>query len=272
MANTYYLTSASQGLVIDIKEGSNGSTGSGSLLQALNQKPENNQYWSFEPVSSKPGYFHIVSADQGLAIDIKEGSNGSVGSGSPLQALNKKDEDNQYWTTLPIAGNSTHFWLLSASEGLAIDIKESSNGSFGSGSPLQALTQKTEANQHWFVQAATGNSYNPVIKSFTTDINLSDDVETVSIAGTGFFPGSMLIIQGSFTDSNGTLTQGSQLYTQADLGGNFDLATAPGSLGLSEFVGQFDVTVICTQISSNPFTASANWNGGSFSDFAYQGL
>jgi hypothetical protein len=82
-------------LVVDIKVPVN----SGSPLQALIQKNEDNQYWTTESVPGKPGYFWIVSAAKDsagdkLVFDIKV----PVNSGSPLQALIQKNEDNQYWT------------------------------------------------------------------------------------------------------------------------------------------------------------------------------
>ncbi len=87
--------SAGQNLVIDIKDPVN----SGSTLQALVKRNENNQYWTTEDVPGKPGYFWIVSgakdsAGQNLVIDIEDPG----GSGATLQALIKKNENNQYWT------------------------------------------------------------------------------------------------------------------------------------------------------------------------------
>jgi hypothetical protein len=93
-----YLQSAQSELVVDIS--TNGGIREGSALQALVRKAEANQYWTTEDVPGQPGYFWIVSADQGLVIDISN-NNGGVKSGSQLQVLQKKAEANQYWTWLP---------------------------------------------------------------------------------------------------------------------------------------------------------------------------
>jgi hypothetical protein len=92
-----YLQSAQDGLVVDINN--QGGVQSGSPLQALVMKSENNQYWTTQDVPGKPGYFWIVSADLGLVIDIN--NQGGVQSGSSLQALEKKNEANQWWTWVP---------------------------------------------------------------------------------------------------------------------------------------------------------------------------
>jgi hypothetical protein len=97
MTNRYYLQSADDSLVFDIKV----PVGSGSALQALVKKTETNQWWSFEGVSGHPGLFYIVSADKGLVVDIKV----PVGSGSALQALVKKTEANQWWSVVSAPGN-----------------------------------------------------------------------------------------------------------------------------------------------------------------------
>jgi hypothetical protein len=95
-----FLQSAQGGLVIDIS--SAGGIHSGSQLQALAPKLEANQYWTKESVPGKTGYFWIVSAAQDssgqkLVIDIMD----PVSSGSQLQALVKRNENNQYWTFAP---------------------------------------------------------------------------------------------------------------------------------------------------------------------------
>jgi hypothetical protein len=105
-----YLQSAQDGLVVDINN--QGGVQSGSPLQALVMKSENNQYWTTQDVPGKPGYFWIVSADLGLVIDINDQK--GVQSGSPLQALVMKDEDNQYWTTQDVPGKPGYFWIVSA--------------------------------------------------------------------------------------------------------------------------------------------------------------
>jgi Ricin-type beta-trefoil lectin domain-like len=137
MSNQFWLQSAQDGLVFDIKE----PVASGSALQTLVQKNETNQYWALEAVPGQPGYFWIVSADNGLVVDIKE----PVASGSALQALVQKNEANQYWKLVPVPGQPGYSWIVSADNGLVVDIKVP----VASGSELQALVQKNETNQYW---------------------------------------------------------------------------------------------------------------------------
>ncbi len=141
MSNNY-LQSAQDGLVFDIKD----PVKSGSILQAIGPKLENNQYWSTQDVPGQPGYFWIVSADSGLVVDIQT----PVASGSPLQALVQKNENNQWWTLVPVPGQPGYSWITSAAkdsagQALVVDIKHP----VIAGSALQALVQKNEGNQWW---------------------------------------------------------------------------------------------------------------------------
>jgi hypothetical protein len=147
--SNYHLQSAQNDLVIDIRN--SGGIHSGSPLQALIQKAEDNQYWTTVDVPGKPGYFWIVSADQDLVIDIS--NSGGVRSGSVLQALVRKNEDNQYWTSVDVPGKPGYFWLESADQNLVIDI--SNSGGVRPGSVLQALVRKNENNQYWRWVATT---------------------------------------------------------------------------------------------------------------------
>jgi|GEM_PF-6872508 hypothetical protein len=91
MSNAYYIKSADNNLVFDIKV----PVASGSPLQALVQKNEANQHWTIKNAPWDPHmqYFYIMSGDNSLVIDIKM----PVASGSPLQALVEKKEANQLW-------------------------------------------------------------------------------------------------------------------------------------------------------------------------------
>jgi hypothetical protein len=88
---------------------------------------------------------YLQSAQDDLVIDINNA--GGVKSGSPLQALVKKTEANQWWSTEDVPGKSGYFWIVSADQNLVIDINNS--GGIKSGSKLQALVQKNEDNQYW---------------------------------------------------------------------------------------------------------------------------
>jgi hypothetical protein len=95
---------------------------------------------------------YLQSANQNLVIDIE--STGGIASGSPLQALTKKTESNQWWTTLDVPGKPGYFWIVSAVDNLVIDISET--GGVKSGSALQALVQKAEDNQYWTTKDVPG--------------------------------------------------------------------------------------------------------------------
>jgi hypothetical protein len=274
MANSYFLSSAVPGLAIDIKESSSDPVGPGSPLQAYSLKTgktvDKNETWTFSPVSGNPGYYQILNAAHNLAIDIKEPSNGPATAGSPLQAYTPTGKANQSWKSVPIANNSTHFWLISADQNFAIDIRVSDTAPAAPGSLLQAYAQKTEPNQHWFVQEATGNNYHPVVNPFVSDIDLNNITGTVTVSGSGFFPGGLLTLQGTFTNSSGVLFQATALYTQADLGGNFSISASLTDWALTPSEpGQFAATIICPQISASPTTATAQWSGAAFSHFGY---
>jgi hypothetical protein len=199
MSNTY-LQSAEDLLVVDIKVPVN----TGSPLQALVPKSEANQIWSTEPVPAKPGYFWIVSAAKGstgekLVVDIKM----PVNAGSPLQALIQKNEGNQYWTTEPVPGKPGYFWIVSAAKdsagkNLVFDIKVP----VGSGSALQAFTQKNEDNQYWRY----------------TNVQIELGFQQFVIAGTGFAPGSKVTGNSSYAGSLKTVAGGPYTLAVDSLG------------------------------------------------------
>jgi hypothetical protein len=162
-----YLQSADGGLMVDINTA--GGVRSGSALQVLERKSEWNQWWTMEAVEGWSGYFWIRSSDGGLVIDIST-ADGGVKSGSRLQALTKKLESNQYWTTEDVPGKPGYFWIVSADGGLVIDIDNS--GGVRSGSVLQALEKKNETNQYWkWVEVPKVTAPSVMIRSNLTGIN-----------------------------------------------------------------------------------------------------
>jgi hypothetical protein len=77
-------------------------------------------------------------------LDIKV----PVESGSLLQAIQSKSEANEYWTFQPMESGSSHYYILSADQGLAVDIRDPVQP----GALVQALVMKpspNEHNQHW---------------------------------------------------------------------------------------------------------------------------
>jgi len=99
MTNQYVLVNAVAWNVMDIKT----PVASGSLLQAIRNKYEVNEYWSFRPISPDSAHFYITSAYHGLAVDIKDPAQ----PGAALQALVMKpelSEHNQHWFMVPVTG------------------------------------------------------------------------------------------------------------------------------------------------------------------------
>jgi len=254
MANSYYLQSAKDGLVFDIKT----PVGSGSPLQAYEQKTEANQQWTFESVPGQAGYFYILSADQGLAVDIKT----PVGSASPLQAYEQKTEANQWWQFKSVPGQAGYFHILSADQGLAVDIKTP----VGSGSPLQAYEQKTEANQWWTFESAPGNTFNPKLNPPTTFVQLDPSVPPNSfvVSGTGFFPGRALTLSWLYAPQQGQGPDNTTatLTVTTDPTGAFD--SANGLPVLSSTTGTLNISVTDT-VTGQKVTESSYWNGTSWS-------
>jgi len=199
MSNTY-LQSAQDLLVIDIKV----PVASGSPLQALGPKAEANQIWTTEDVPGQAGYFWIVSAAkdgaaQELVIDIKV----PVASGSPLQALVKKSEKNQWWRFEDVPGQAGYFWIVSAAKDsagqeLVVDTK----APVASGSPLQALVKKSEKNQWWTL----------------TNIKIRLGFNQFAITGTGFAPGSTATGNATYSSSIGAVNGGPYTLSVDSLG------------------------------------------------------
>jgi len=94
---------------------------------------------------TSPSYYYLQSAQDDLVIDIN--NSGGVHSGSALQALVKKTEANQLWTTADVPGKQGYFWIISADPVGVIDINNA--GGIKPGSKLQVLEQKSEDNQYW---------------------------------------------------------------------------------------------------------------------------
>jgi hypothetical protein len=126
--------------------------------------------------------YYIKSADSGLCIDIKVDSKDPVGKGSTLQAIGKKTEPNQQWAFSAVSGSPGYYWIQSiADTSLYIDIKENSNGAVASGSPLQLLELKKEANQYWM--AVQGPSNQPTyfyLQSKSQSLNIGIDTSSKS--------------------------------------------------------------------------------------------
>ena len=76
------------------------------------------------------------------------------------------------------------YYLQSADESLVADIKTP----VGSGSPLQALVKKTEANQWWSVSRRLGNVFDPKLNPPTPFILVDPPVarDSFGVSGDGF--------------------------------------------------------------------------------------
>ena len=248
MANKYYLQSAQDNLVFDIKV----PVKSGSALQALIQKNEPNQLWSFEGVPDHTGLFYITSNDQGLVVDIKT----PVSSGSLLQALIRKTESNQWWKFQPVANKPGYFHIVSADDALVVDIKDP----VSSGSPLQALIQKSELNQWWKFVSASGNQFNPQISPPSTFIQLDppEPASSFVVSGSGYFPGRPLTFSWIYTETGDSLSTSDSVTIDADAGGDFvtvaqlpQLASSTGTLGIE----------LTDTVTGKQETEEYYWNG-----------
>jgi hypothetical protein len=116
---------------------------------------------------------YLQSAYEGLVFDIKD----PVASGSPLQALGPKLESNQYWSTKDVPGQPGYFWIVSGAKDsggdeLVVDISTPVQ----SGSLLQALVQKSEANQWWTFKDVPGQPGYSWIVSAAKDSNTGDEL------------------------------------------------------------------------------------------------
>jgi len=256
MSNKYYLQSADEGLVFDIKV----PVASGSSLQALVKKTETNQQWTFESVPGQSGYYYIVSADMGLVVDIKT----PVASGSGLQALEKKTESNQWWMFESVSGHAGNFYIVSAEAGLVVDIKTP----VASGSGLQALEKKTESNQWWSVVSAPGNTFDPKLAPPVTFIQIDPPVTptSFSVTGTGFPAGHELQLSWLYVlDPEGDPEDSTSetVSIGADISGAF--SAGPFDIGAINVVGAtlgIKVTDPATGASANE---QATWQGDGWS-------
>jgi hypothetical protein len=237
MSNAYYLVSGESYLVLDIKV----PVESGSPLQALVRKTENNQLWTFERVSPTSEYFYIVSADQGLSVDIKV----PVESGAPLQALIRKTETNQQWRIVPYTnvGQGTvddlpqplasYFFIRSAAADLVVSVEEENGKAPESGARINIAPEKSgdpatsfplpnsvNGNQLWSVNAPATYTYDPKVELTTPRVVGSG--LSFGFNATGFFPGGGLTCVYSLVNGNGDFDTNDQfppVFT-ADFGGS----------------------------------------------------
>jgi len=237
MSDAYYLVSGESYLVLDIKV----PVESGSPLQALERKNENNELWVFERVSPTSQYFYIISADQGLAVDIKV----PVKSGASLQALVRKTENNQQWRLVPCTnvGQGTvddlpqplesYFFIESAADSLVMSVEEKDGKAPKSGAAINIAAQKSagpdtsfplpnsvNGNQLWTVNAPATYSYDPKVELATPRI-LGSGL-AFGFDATGFFPGGGVTCVYSLVNGNGDFDTNDQyppIFT-ADFGGS----------------------------------------------------
>jgi hypothetical protein len=223
MSNSYYIGSADfiGGLagVIDIKV----PIGDGSVLQLLQQKSENNQLWTLVPAVGADNAFQLQSVATApggpeggqLVIDIKV----PVEENSPLQVIQGKNEDNQYWTFLP---GSEYYYIqssMAAPDGTPLVIDIEAPVAFGS--QLQALKNKQEVNQEWFLIPAPSNAYSPVANFVPGEID-----NAVEVNGWGWYP--LASISGTITVPTAGIE--TSFTTLTDINGGW-VAEVEGSFG-----------------------------------------
>ena len=279
MTNQYVLANAVAWNVIDIKK----PVASGSLLQALTDKSEANEQWSFQPISPDSPHFYIISADKGLAIDIKN----PVQAGAALQALVMKPEPaehNQHWFMVPVTDvgqgdvDSQAYadgWFAIQNAHSGLNIQANSDGSlsveepFSFGNPdysLEGDPGPIPANQGgkqlWAIlPGPSAPVLSPKVEIVGQPVinppgQADTGIITVTIRATGFLPGQGLAIRYSYyTFGEGNMTNdfGFPPVFTADFGGNVT-ARFQQNLGGA---GSWTITVVGV---SEPYSASLTTN------------
>jgi hypothetical protein len=148
-----YIKSKLNGNVIDIREA---STKPGALLGNYPQKSasqSDNQLWEFIPDPSGSGYYFIKSKLSGNVIDIL---GADPDANAVLDAYPQKTDnlDNQLWGFYPAANAPGYYFIKSALNGNAIDIRGSNKVA---GALLDSFPQKSEDtdNQLWMPVGGT---------------------------------------------------------------------------------------------------------------------
>jgi hypothetical protein len=285
MSNKYFIQNPKSNLVIDIEEKrlKNGEIPpAGTGLDVFTNQGKDNQLWTFvQGPEANPGFFLIRNPQSNLVIDIEEKDlkkGETPPAGTELDVFTNQGKGNQLWQIVAGPSDKPNFFFIQSLLGdLVIDIEEKhlKNGEIPpAGTGLDVFTNQGKDNQLWTLKSAPGNSFDPKITSFLTDITLNSPSsgEVVSVSGTGYFPGATLSIVPTFqlVDSDGSVltTQGQPILATADFSGDFFASAPLISWVLSGEPGTFFVTVTCNQISPSQTFAHATWNGSQFSDFS----
>src|SRR3984957_6161631 len=279
MTNQYILVSAVAWNVMDIKT----PVSPGSLLQAIRNKYEVNEYWSFRPISPDSAHFYITSAYHGLAVDIQDPAQ----PGAALQALAMKpalSEHNQHWFMVPVTGAGRGdvdslsyadgwFAIQNAHSGLNVQVNPDGSLSvaepFPFGSPGHALEGDPGAipasqggHQLWAI--GPGPSAPVLFPKVTIAVQPVIDppgqadcgIITITIRATDFLPGQGLAIKYSyriFGEGSVINNLGYPPVFTADFGGNLT-ASFQQNLGGA---GSWRITVAGV---SEPYSASLTTN------------
>lgn len=279
MTNQYVLVNAVAWNVMDIKT----PVAPGSLLQAIRNKYEVNEYWSFRPISPDSAQFYITSAYHGLAVDIKNPPQ----PGAALQALVMKpalSEHNQHWLMLPVtdAGqgdvDSLSFadgWFAIQNAHSGLNIQVNPNGClsvaepFKFGHPDDALEgnpgpipASQGGHQLWAIgPGPSAPVLFPKVKIVGQPVieppgQAGRGMITITIRATGFRPGQCLAVKYSyytFGEEKMTDNFGYPPVFTADFGGNLT-ASFQQHLGGA---GSWRITVAGV---SEPYSASLATN------------
>lgn len=279
MTNQYILVNAVAWNVMDIKT----PVSPGSLLQAIRNKYEVNEYWSFRPISPDSAHFYITSAYHGLAVDIKDPAQ----PGAALQALVMKpalSEHSQHWFMVPVTdagqgdvGSLSYaagwFAIQNAHSGLNIQV--SPDGSLSVAEPIPfghpgdalagdpgPIPASQGGHQLWAIgPGPSAPVLFPKVKiagqpAIEPPGHADCGIITITIRATGFLPGQSLAVKYSYCPfGEGKMTNnfGCPPVFTADFGGNLT-ASFQRNLGGA---GSWRITVVGV---SEPYSASLTTN------------
>jgi hypothetical protein len=283
-----------------------GANNNNLWLNSPNQ--HSTQIWEGVADSARPGFFFIQSsqppdqAGNSIFIGIKgiteATANDADGSLLNVNVMETGWHQNQLWTVaLDPEGqpNEPSFILIqsfltdSSGTPLVFDIEGWAPGTTLTAkdpntTSLDAFHQKTNStrNQRWVIQGLQVDS--PRITAFIPNINiiapkgLPSEESTVTVTGTGFPPGTTLLITPQFYNEATGLFQPNSFLAVSDLAGNISVSASLPTWGLGVAYpdgvswqdGVFRVGVAYNGPGNPPTVAgaSATWSGTpGFSDF-----
>jgi len=295
------LTFGNEAMVVDIAEGGSTAPTTGAFLHAVPPNGGKNQLWTAVVAGPLyPGFFLLQSlqpssSGETLVIDIhgvtKAVDKAGITDGTLLDAYRQDPGwyENQLWAVglSPTARPNVSVPSVPQRDGIVIqsyltdgngtpyviDIQGWPVKKLTGRVPLDAFRQKQTSNENqlWNIAQQQELRLAPKITNFlVSDINLSSSFldSVVTVTGTGFYPGTTLVLSVGF--NNGIFTQPEPILGVADFAGNCAVHAFLSTWGLSRDSGTFSVGLAYNSVGTQDIiaSASAKWDGlGSFSDF-----